>query len=360
MRRKLSRRGGVSRMTFAALALTVSATKANAASSAKELAVESTTDLGPLGKPANVIGRDGGESALIGGKLLWTFGDTMFPRRAEDGSQYRTNTAALADPERPLEVSEPLDANGAPLQAIPFIDEELKYNKATGKPDDRIALWTGGVAPLDADHGLAFFSIVHVGKGMYNYTSRGIGTAAFAAGDTQAKRNEGALFTADEPGFARTLVHNGMLYLYGGLPGHKSQGFGIARAPLAQATERSAYEFWNGSAWTTDVRATVMVFDSIPGGVTASYNEHLGHFLAIHSGLLVSDVRGRTAPKPEGPWSEPKVLFKAQETKGGWCYAALEHPELAKDGGKRIFVTYSRPLDTPLHGELRLVEVELK
>ena len=71
----------------------------------------------------------------------------MFPRRAEDGSQYRTNTAALADPQRPLEVSEPLDANGAPLQAIPFTDDELEYNKSTGKPDDRIALWTGGIAP---------------------------------------------------------------------------------------------------------------------------------------------------------------------------------------------------------------------
>ena len=52
------------------------------------------------------------------------------------------------------------------------------------------------MAAIDADHGLAFFSVLHVGKGLYNYTHRGIGTAVFEAGSTEAKRNEGLLFMA--------------------------------------------------------------------------------------------------------------------------------------------------------------------
>ena len=164
----------------------------------------------------------------------------------------------------------------------------------------------------------------------------------------------------DEPGFARALVHEGMLYLYGGLPRHKEQGFGVARAPLAQAMERQAYEFWNGAAWTDDVRQTAVVFDQIPGGVSVSYNAHLGKFLAIHSGMQVSDVRGRTAPRPEGPWSDAKILFAAKEAKGGWSYAAQEHPELARDGGRKIFISYHVPLPKFMHGEVRLVEATLK
>jgi hypothetical protein len=330
------------------------------ACAAVPLTVESVRDLGVVGKPATVVGRDGGESALIGGKLLWTFGDTMFAPKSEDGANMRTNTAALADPRRPLEVTEPTDAQGAPLQAVPFTEEELRYNRASGKPDDRMALWIGGIAPLDADHGLAFFTVLHAGPGMFNYTPRGIATAIFGAGATQARRNPGMLFAADEPGFARPLVHDGMLYLYGGLPGNKEGGCGVARAPLAQATDRTAYQFWNGKAWAKDVRATAVVFAHIPGGVTVSYNRHLGQFLAVHSGFLENDVRGLTAPRPEGPWSAPTVLFPAKETEGGWNYAALEHPELAAEGGRRIFISYHHPLATPMHGDVRLLEVTLK
>jgi hypothetical protein len=326
----------------------------------KELDIVSTVDLGAVSKPATVVGRDGGESALVGGKMLWTFGDTIYSPQAEDGSNLRSNTAALADPRRPLEVSEPVDLKGAPRQAVPFTEVEQKYNAKSNRPDDRIALWIGGVASVDPDHGLSFFSVLHVGEGLYNYTHRGIGTAVFEAGSTEARRNEGLLFTADEPGFARTLVYEGMLYLYGALPREKGQGFGVARAPLAKATERSAYEFWNGAEWTSDVEQTAVVFDQIPGGVSISYNAHLGKFLAIHSGMMVSDVRGRTAPRPEGPWNDATILFAVEEGKGGWCYAAQEHPELAQDGGRNIFISYHRPLPQLMHGEVRLVEATLK
>ena len=341
-------------------AVWIAAVRAAAAEPPKELDVVATVDLGAVGKPASVKGRDGGESALVGGMMLWTFGDTIYSPQAEDGTNLRSNTAALADPRRPLEVNEPVDSKGAPRQAIPFTEDEQTYNAKAGRPDDRMALWTGGVAPVDADHAVAFFSVLHVGEGLYNYTHRGIGTALFAAGSTEAKRNEGLLFTADEPGFARTLIHDGNLYLYGSVPRDKEQGFGVARAPLARATDRSAYEFWNGAEWTSDVEQTAVVFDQIPGGVSLSYNVHLGKFLAIHSGMMVSDVRGRTAPRPEGPWSDAKILFAVEEGKGGWCYAAQEHPELAQDGGRKIFISYHRPLPQLMHGDVRLVEATLR
>jgi hypothetical protein len=318
--------------------------------------VKSVKELGVVGKPKSVLGRDGGESAVIGGKMLWTFGDTIFHPAAEDGSHFRTNTAALADPAEPLAVHEPTSADGIPFQAIPFTDEERKYNASTGRPDDRIALWTGGIVPTADGRGLAFFSLVHVGEGLLNYTHRGIATAYFAPGETTATRNDGLLFLADEPGFARPLAHEGTLYLYGGLPDRKDLAFGVARAPLGKATEREAYEFWNGREWTSKVSETAPVFARIPGGVTISYNAHLQSYIAVHSGVLTTEVLLRTAPRPEGPWSEPVELFRGEEPEEGFNYAALEHPELAKDNGRRIYITYHRPLPG-LRGELRLVEV---
>src|SRR5689334_20251225 len=54
--------------------------------------VDAVRDLGPIGKPPKVIGRDGGGSGLIGGKILWLFGDTFWPFKSADGTNYRTNT----------------------------------------------------------------------------------------------------------------------------------------------------------------------------------------------------------------------------------------------------------------------------
>jgi hypothetical protein len=44
-------------------------------------------------------------------------------------------------------VSEPLDANGTPYQALPFTAAEKAYNNSTNDPNDRIALWFGGLVP---------------------------------------------------------------------------------------------------------------------------------------------------------------------------------------------------------------------
>jgi hypothetical protein len=56
--------------------------------------IESAKTLGPLSMPASMYGRDGGQSALIGGKSKWIFGDSFFDRYSEDGINYRTNTSS--------------------------------------------------------------------------------------------------------------------------------------------------------------------------------------------------------------------------------------------------------------------------
>jgi hypothetical protein len=41
----------------------------------------------------------------------------------------------------------------------------------------------------------------------------------------------------------------------------------------------------------------------------------------------------RSAPAPEGPWSQPQLLYKVREMdwdKDYFCYAAKGHPELSK------------------------------
>ncbi len=330
----------------------------------RPLEVASTREMGILTQPAAVVGRDGGSSALVGGRVLWTFGDTFYSRMSADGTNFRSNTAALSDPASPVATTEPLDGNGTPAQAVPFTAEEKAYNDSTGRPDNRIALWVGSVVNDVDGSGLAFVSKLYVRPGLLNYEDIGIALARFAPGRTTADRYLGLLFRENEPGFSNAFVHEGQVYAFGPMRGANRRQYAVARAPLNQARERAAYRFFSGTDWVADVAGAVGVMRDIPGVVSVSYNAHLRQFLAVHSAPLSSRVVMRSAPRPEGPWSEPLDMFTGMpptSTGGlGVDYAGVEHPELAAEGGRRVFVSYHRPLAAFLSGEMRLVEVTFR
>ncbi len=298
--------------------------------------------------------RDGGATALVGGRLLWTFGDTIFSPKSVDGTNLRSSTAALADPSRPLEVSEPVDANGAPYGFLPFTGDEAAYNASTGRPDLRIALWPVSVVSDPSGPGFAFYLKLLVKPGLFNYEFVGVGIARVAPGSTTGVRDSTLLFESPEPIFDNAMLAGSTVYVYGVVS--KSQAVAVARVPLSDVADRSAYRFWNGSDWGTDPLAAKTVIGGVPGEVTVSYNAYLRRYLAVHSEVISNRIVMQSADRPEGPWSDPVPMFTGLPTSSGTNYAAREHPELAADGGRRVMVSYAHPLG-PLSLEMRLVEV---
>lgn len=329
------------------------------APSAPTLEVVSVQELGVVGKPATVTARDVGGSARIGNRVLWLFGDTLFTPKSVDGTNLRSSTAAWADPARPLEVTEPTDANGAPGQFVPFTTEELAFNAGTGTPQDRIALWTGTPIADGAD-GIAWFLKTHVRSGFLKYEHRGVGVIRVAVNQTVGVREPALVFGPTEPLFVNPARFGSDVYVYG------NRGYGggnplvVARVPLAQVAQRSAYRFWNGTDWVSDVSSATTLFFGVPGELSVSWNAHLGAYLVVYSDVLAGKVMARLASAPQGPWSDPVVLFtmRPAQTKSGFSYAGREHPDLARDNGKILFVTYYQPIDD-FRGELRAVQVNL-
>lgn len=320
--------------------------------------VASVTDLGPLDAPDNVAVRDGGASAKLGDLILWLFGDTIFSPASEDGTNYRTNTAALAPTNTPRQTTEPTDATGAPFQAIPFTAVERAYNDSTGQPDERIALWPGGLLSIDGGV-LAFAHKLYVHPGFLNYEHLGVELADFTLGQTTATRS-GTLFGPDDPSFDTPMRRDGYVYLYGLIAIDGSRGIGVARAPEGEVRNHSAYQTWNGSAWVTNLQAAARVLDRVPGELAVSWNNHLQQYVAVHSLALSNQVVLRLADKPEGPWGEPIALFTGQAPAQGVDYAGRQHPELEEQNGRILFVSYYHPLPGFLRGELRLVRVEFQ
>jgi hypothetical protein len=315
--------------------------------------IASVRELGVVRNPAlgNVL-RDGGASGRVDGRMLWTFGDTRFPFQAEDGLQYRSNSAAYASLETPTVLSEPLDARGAPRPLLPFNAEELAYNAASGRPDERYALWPTAVLPI-GENGYVLYTRLKIHPGALDHEQVSTGMAFVRQGATQGERLP-EIFTVPEPQFHHAAVNDtGVMHLFACSP--STSRCRVARAPLERMTERAAYEFWTGAGWSPDAGRAV---EEVPGtttGFSITYNSYLERFVALESKPFSGRIVLRTAQGPEGPWSEDLFVHDA----GAPIHATTQHVELAAEAGRRFFFSYYMP-DGDLRGEVRLVEVTLR
>jgi hypothetical protein len=324
------------------------------AEEARTPVVTGVRDLGIVANPAGAkFIRDGATSGLVGGRILYAFGDTLFFERAVDGANYRSNTAAYAELGRPIVLSEPLDAKGLPQQFIPFTDDERDYNDASGRPDERIALWPGTLIPRATGNALVFFNKLKVHPGLLNYEDIGTGIAEVGPGQTVAKRLPGLLFTAPEPNFIHAAVpRDGFVYVYAC---QTSGACRIARAPLERAMERSSYSYWDGAAWVPELARAQPVVPGSTSGFSVTYNDHLRSYLAFFSRAFGKAVELRVAPRPEGPWSDPVQVYQFPSA----IYATHQHEALDADGGRRVFVSAFRDLGN-FRGEIKLLEISFE
>jgi hypothetical protein len=174
---------------------------------------------------------------------------------------------------------------------------------------------------------------------------------------------------------AAMVVDGPYVYLFTFLDGGDGRHpRGLARLPLraldgATRDVSGALEFLaEDGSWQPGLdpaRARVLM-DDTASEMSVRHHPELGRWLAVYSypvdppDAAPSDaVWIRTAERPEGPWSERRLLFRVPELHPSWlggfdeaagCYAAKEHPQLAREG--RLVLTYvcnlfARPGEAP-------------
>ncbi len=310
------------------------------------------TLVGPIVNPnGKQFIRDGASSGALGGKIVYTFGDTLFLTKSVDGKSSRSNTAAIAELATPTVLTEPLDANGLPSQLIPFTKTEQDYNDATGKGDDRWVIWPGRViAKPGGASAIVFFNLfrIHPDK----WEAVGTGVADLQPGQTVAQRRPDLLFTAPEVDFTHaTFEKDGVVYLYGCQLGLCR----LAKAPLADMATRAAYTFWTGDGWSASYADAA---SSVPGsaaGFSVGWDAYLGQYVSFASSGIGSEFVMRVANQPWGPWSDPTKVYSFAT---GNVYAAGHHPALDADAGRTIFVSAYHDLGN-FKGEIDLFRLEL-
>jgi Domain of unknown function (DUF4185) len=143
----------------------------------------------------------------------------------------------------------------------------------------------------------------------------------------------------------------GYIYSFGTPAGRFGPAY-VSRVNENQIQNLSAYEYWDGQGWVQgDPSAAVPVFAGepspfsdlislannllglfgipviIPSGdaseMSVQYNEYLDQYVVLYTDGGANVVM-RTAPRPEGPWSEPITLATSTQYPG--LYAPMIHP----------------------------------
>jgi Domain of unknown function (DUF4185) len=371
------------RLPFPA-ALLLAATGCGVQMPPANVTVVSATDLGVIQTNPDILGRDGGGSALFGGYSVWLYGDTFLAKpNAEDFTLISDSWSYTSDLNAQSGITgftERLDSAGAPTMVLQNTAAEAAFNAAhnvnhcqASPCGARWALWPGTMVVDPASgNALVFYSLVYALPGSFNFQSVGSSVATWHDFASLPQRptinppvvaaHPDLLFNPNEPGFgSAALIRAGMLYAYGcGIPTGSGfdKGCRLGRVDPANVLNRSAWTYYTGSGWSAQISQAQSVFsgDSI---LSVAWNSFLEEYVALYSAQFSNNVMLRTAPNPEGPWSGETLAFVAMAPASGNIYDALAHPEYDLNGGQTIFVSYSRATPAAFTSEVRLVSVEL-
>jgi hypothetical protein len=348
-----------------ALSVVIAAPKA-AEARTNAASIEGVADLGPQmvqpwgQPPANstfggglwTSNRDCGVStALSNGRRLWVYCDSsMFDAKKVHKSNSASNTAALEKPTNNMVVQDYF-ALGALKQFIPT---------QTFYPCDGYrATWPSSIATLpdvdnnpNTDRIIIFFqnNCVTLGSGALQYYEIGVAQYDYDAtklGPMKATVINPSLFPrfdAQDYQFGATVAPDGFgsthLYLYSCAPG----GFcytkrvwvtNNASNDWLRMGDSTQYAAWTGSGWGSGAPAPLFSgggqAEATGDGISVAYVPAIGRYVMSYTPFPVMHhlVAIRTAPRPEGPWSEPSTAELPGCLVSEHCYAANVQPQLA-------------------------------
>jgi hypothetical protein len=295
------------------------------------------------------VGGDGAYSVPLGPeRVLWLFGDTLLGKVTGGG--------------RPGAV---MVGNSIAIQSGRGKDAAVRFVAGRGeggKPaafftpaDGKGRLWpqaavrAGGrlfvfLAQIEQTKEPGAFGFKHVAQWLAAVESPGDEPTAWRVKQRKVP------FAAFGPGGVRSwgsavLAEGGYVYVYG----YRERGKGVgrreltlARVPAEKLDDFAAWRFRTAAGWGEKAAdaaplagglATELSVGRMPGGK--------GYVAVYTENGLGDRVVGRFAEAPDGPWSEPVLLYRCPEMakdRGVFCYAAKAHA-WASEGGE-LLVSY--------------------
>jgi hypothetical protein len=316
---------------------------------------------------ASIVSQDGGESFAVPGGTIWAFGDTFKGSRSADGTPHfaggavSCSIALLGQNEKsyPPALSYLVSSNRIVVSPFKFLPNE---------PAERFRIWPLGGITVKSNFYLFYYLIEITGKGQWDFhaVGSGLGRAQMALGPYERLQPHGDWRFPVAP--SQGLESGGWLYLFEIRNVGKRQGAFLGRVRPEQIEDPGAYEFYTGVGpkFSSRPEDSSVLLSNVPGQVAVVWNNYLQKYLLASSSDFgrPREIRLHVADAPYGPWSPPVARVEVPEHCQGkhvnLIYCAYFHPELFRENGRVINLTYSPILENAgFDGNCEMVEIEL-
>ncbi|MGA3141821.1 MAG: DUF4185 domain-containing protein [Verrucomicrobiota bacterium] len=318
---------------------------------------------------ASIVSQDGGESFVVPGGAIWAFGDTFKGSRSAEGAPLfaggavSCSIAFLADKAKnyPPAFNYLVSSNGDAVSPFEFLPDE--------QPAERYRIWPLGGIHVNGQYYL-FYSLIEVfGNGQWDFrgVGSGLGCSKVALGPYERLRPHGDWRFPVEP--TQVIEADGWLYLFGIKEFKGKQGVALARVRPEKIEDPDAYEFYAGASQEFSPRkeAAALLVKSVPGQVSVAWNPYLKKYMMASSSDFdhPREIRFHVADAPDGPWSPPVARVEVPEYCQGkqveMVYCAYLHPELFRENGRVMILTYSLSLQKAgFDANCEMVEIEIR
>jgi hypothetical protein len=306
--------------------------------------------------PAGVSGVDAGYSLPLGAQTLWLFGDVFLLETSAPSRRYVGGVSNCG-----LLVPRGRGANA--LRRYRFLTDpatglarQLIPNRAGEGEETRLWPLGGWHHSVKKRTYLYYAHVRTTGEGgPFGFRLIGHGLSQSSAPrpeETRFERPHSLWWLQGGPLFGCATIEpaskrDPYLYLFG-VEERGARKIGkLARVHPDRIEDLDAYAYYAGGedapVWERrpSAAADVAGLSDFPNELSVSYNACLKGYLAVHSISIEPRLRLSLAPHPWGPYrviGEVGAPHRAFEK--AFCYAGKEHPELAEEGGRVIYVTY--------------------
>ncbi|KAL9102038.1 MAG: hypothetical protein Q9163_002771 [Psora crenata] len=369
------------------------------------------------------LSRDGGQGGMINGQHLFVFCDTGTYTTATSSANgqflgFVSSSVAIDTGMNGLlgnalnlqdGIGEWSDDVGRMRGFAPLTDGEQAYNQAMQGNGQRYAIWPESpIIPIDATSGIMYAPIVYDNVNreteatVFTYTGATLLTiTAGGKGGPVAERTVKKIFDQDEiewgcAGGFRSWGPSGIggddgsVYIFGNIQG----GILLGRTSPAQVSDRTSFEYWDGSSWTNQMPTTSSKAFFIEGpfmDVNIFYSpRHLTfiivyltvyadstfyyRYLQADQGILPSFAPGAGSSSDyfenvlQYKWSEEQVLYKsAQGLSGKYIYAGAVHEGYygsndITNGGSKMLISWTAPTGqdpSSINSEYQIITAEI-
>lgn len=253
----------------------------------------------------NVGATDLGFTFQHEGDLYMVFGDTYGRQRLD----WRSNTMAkLAEVESPaagLEFEHFIsDQSGRASELLS--SQKVYWVEQTVIPTNGVSVGTRMI--------LHYMSVRRwVAPGQWRINHAGL---AYSDDTGQTWVKVGSIWDEDsnfgQVAFVRTGADPDSVYMFG-IPAGRFGGVALARVPEELILDGTAYEYWDGAAWSQfESRATTVIPGPV-GELSVAWSSYLESWVMMYLDERHDAIVVRTSDRLTGPWSEPRLVTTARD-----------------------------------------------